>query len=63
MLDWILENGATIGVTAVLAVIVGLVIFKMIKDKKNGKSGCGCGCNGCAMSDQCHGNSAKTKQK
>ena len=44
MLDWIIENGATIAVTAVLAVIVGLVVFKMIKDKKNGRSGCGCGC-------------------
>ena len=59
MLDWIIENGATIAVTAVLAVIVGLVVFKMVKDKKNGRSGCGCGCSGCAMKDKCHPNTKK----
>ena len=55
MFDWIAENGATIGIAAVVAAVVGLIVFKMVRDKKKGKSGCGCGCSGCAMSEQCHG--------
>lgn len=54
MLDWITENGATIAVSAILLAVVGIIVFKMIKDKKAGKSGCGCGCGGCAMKDVCH---------
>lgn len=43
---------ATAIVGGALVIIVGLVIFKMIRDKKNGKSGCSCGgdcerCKGC----------------
>lgn len=62
MMDWIIENGATIGVAAVLLVIVGLVVFKMVRDKKRGKGGCGCGCGGCAMADICHGKNAKDEK-
>ncbi len=54
MLDWLSENIATVAVSAVLLAIVGLVIFKMIKDRKKGVGGCGCGCGGCAMSEYCH---------
>ena len=41
-------------VVTVLVVIVGLIIFRMIKDKKAGKSSCGCGCASCPMSGKCH---------
>jgi len=40
----------TIIVGAALVVIVALIIRKMIKDKKAGKSSCGCNCG------ECHGN-------
>jgi len=40
-------------VLAVLGLIIGSIIRKMVKDKKNGKS-CGCGsCQGCSMSGSC----------
>lgn len=45
--------GTAIVLIIVLAV-VGLVIFKMVKDKKAGKTSCGCGCKGCANSGLCH---------
>ncbi|MBQ6794670.1 MAG: FeoB-associated Cys-rich membrane protein [Clostridia bacterium] len=45
----------TVIVSAVLVVIVGLIISRQIKNKKEGKSSCSCGCSGCAMSDVCHG--------
>ena len=38
---------------ALLAIVAGIVI-KMVKDKKAGKSSCGCGCSGCPMSSECH---------
>ncbi len=54
MMDWLTENGATIAVGAFVAILLGLVVYKMIKDKKNGKNGCGCGCQNCALADKCH---------
>ena len=40
-------------VLAVLAMIIGLIIRGMLRDKKKGKS-CGCGsCSGCSMAGSC----------
>lgn len=36
----------------ILLIIVAAVVAKMIKDKKNGKGSCGCGCENC--SHKCH---------
>ncbi len=55
MLAWLSENVATLAVSSVLLVVVGLIVFKMVRDKKRGKGGCGCGCGGCAMAEICHG--------
>ncbi len=57
MFEWLSANLSTIIVASVLAVIVGLIIYSMIKDKKKGKSSCGgncAGCAGCAMQNTCH---------
>jgi hypothetical protein len=55
MLLWLQENIGTILVCLVLLVIVGLVVGKMIKDKRQGKSSCSCGCSNCGMQGHCHG--------
>ena len=39
---------------SVLVLIVGGIVAKMIINKKNGKSGCSCGCGGCANKEFCH---------
>ncbi|MEA4893692.1 MAG: FeoB-associated Cys-rich membrane protein [Oscillospiraceae bacterium] len=54
MLDFISQNlGSIIIGLAVLGVIT-LIIVKMVKERKSGKSvGCGCGC------ESCHGCSHK----
>lgn len=54
MLTWISGNIATIIICAVLIAVVAAVIGKMVRDKRKGKSSCGCGCEGCAMSGSCH---------
>lgn len=46
----------TVITAAVLAVIVGLVVFKIVKDKKAGKGSCSCGgsCGSCPGACHCH---------
>ena len=54
MLDWITANLATILITAfLLALCIGIVI-KSRRDRKKGKTSCGCGCSGCSMNGMCH---------
>ena len=48
MLAWLSKNIATIIICLVLAVIVALIIFSLVKNKKKGKSSCGCNCAHCA---------------
>lgn len=54
MLTWIWENIATIIICIALLLIVTGIIAGMIRDKRKGKSSCGCGCASCPMSDSCH---------
>ncbi|MDE6671066.1 MAG: FeoB-associated Cys-rich membrane protein [Ruminococcus sp.] len=49
----------TVIIGLVLLAIVALIVRNMIKNKKNGKSSCGCGCEHCANSSVCHGNTKK----
>lgn len=44
---------ATAIVGGILLLIVGAVVYSMIRDKKNGKSACSCG-GDCAHCKGCH---------
>jgi hypothetical protein len=37
-----------------LGAILFAIVWKLIDNKKKGKSSCGCGCTNCAMSEICH---------
>lgn len=52
MLQFLANNGGTILVAVILAVLVVLVARYMIRQKKQGVSSCGCGCEHC--SSHCH---------
>lgn len=54
MMTWIMENLGTVLVSAGLLLIVALVIVKLIRDRKKGKTACGCNCAHCAMAGSCH---------
>lgn len=54
MLDWLTENLATIIVLIAVVAVVAGVIAVMVRDKKQGKSSCGCSCGNCPMSGKCH---------
>jgi multisubunit Na+/H+ antiporter MnhE subunit len=54
MLNWLSVNWSSLVVGLVVAAIVSLIIFKMIRDKKQNKSTCGCSCSGCPGGSYCH---------
>ena len=49
MLPWLSANLVNIVLIAVLALITGLLIRGMIRDKKAGKSSCGGSCASCGV--------------
>lgn len=55
MLSWLVDNFATIIISVVLIASVVSIIAGIIKNKKSGKTSCGCGCSGCSLNDSCHG--------
>ncbi len=59
MLEWIKDNIGTIIVGAALVLLIAFIIVRMVKNKKQGKSACGCGCSDCAMKASCKGNKKK----
>ena len=54
MIGWLSANLGTIIVAVILIAVVSLIIYKMIKDKKEGRSSCSHGCQNCAMKGTCH---------
>lgn len=58
MLSWISANSGDIIVLSVLALVIAVVIYGMIRDKKKGKH-CG-GCSGCSSCASCAGCSSCT---
>ena len=54
MLQGIAENIGTIIISLALLGLVTGIIIRMRKDKKQGKSSCGCNCGHCPMAGTCH---------
>ena len=54
MMAWLSANLASIVLTAVIVLIVGLLIFVMVRGKRAGKSSCGVSCASCASCGGCH---------
>ena len=56
MHSWFAQNLSTILIALGLFCICFAIVRKMIRDKKQGKSSCGC--SACAMKDMCHSQNA-----
>jgi hypothetical protein len=54
MLSWLTANIGTVLITLALIAIVTGVIVKLRRDRKKGRTSCGCGCEHCAMRGACH---------
>ena len=61
MVEWLAANWVNIIILAVVGGLIALAVIVMIKDKKAGKSSCGCNCANCAMAGKCH-SAVKTKK-
>jgi len=55
MLEFLINNLGTIAVALIVGLMLIFIALKIIKDKKSGKSSCGCGCSSCPYSGRCHG--------
>ncbi len=54
MFEAIRENAGTIVLSLLLLGAVAGIIVKLFRDKKKGKSSCGCNCGCCPMASSCH---------
>ena len=54
MLQWIGANLGTILICLALLAIITFIIVHLVRQKKQGKSSCGCNCAHCAMHGSCH---------
>ncbi len=62
VIDWLIANIGTISVGALVVAVVTLVIALMVRDKKKGRSSCGCSCASCPMAGKCHTAEADPKK-
>ena len=53
MLQGLIDNAGTIVVSLAVIAIVGLAIAKLYRDRKRGKSPCGCNCGCCSADRAC----------
>lgn len=58
-MDWFFNNLGTIVISIILLIAVVLIICRLRKDRKAGKSSCGCNCESCALHGKCHGGGKK----
>ena len=54
MFRWIAENWTTILISLLLLALVVWIVVSLLKNRKKGKSSCGCNCAHCAMAGSCH---------
>jgi hypothetical protein len=48
-MDFIKDNLSTIVVGALVFAVLGLALFRQIRNFRRGKGGCPCGCSGCRV--------------
>lgn len=54
MLQWISVNAGTLVLCILLLAVVALIVRSLLRQRKQGKSSCGCNCAHCAMHGSCH---------
>ena len=54
MLTFLAENWGTLLVGLALAAVIVLIAGKLVRDRRKGKTACGCGCAGCPGHAVCH---------
>ncbi len=52
--EWLKMNIATVITALLLVLALAGAVWVLVKNKKQGKSSCGCKCSSCPMSGSCH---------
>ena len=60
MMEWIREQIPTLVTGLVLLAVIAAAVAGLIRDRRKGKTSCGCGCAHCAMRGECHRAAEKT---
>ena len=58
MFQWIAENVGTILISLLVVLLAAAAVITLRRDRKKGKSACGCRCGSCPMAGTCHGHPA-----
>ena len=53
----------TVVVLIIVAAVIAAIIWKMARNKREGRTSCGCGCESCALNGQCHEKTQKISKK
>lgn len=53
-MSWLAENAGTIIICIILVAVISFILYNMIKNKRKGKSSCGCNCSNCPAGGACH---------
>lgn len=54
MLQWFSANAGTLVLCILLLAVVAWIVRSLLRQRKQGKSSCGCNCAHCAMHGSCH---------
>ena len=54
MMTWINANSGTLIVGLLVAMGITAIVMHLYRNKKRGKTSCGCSCGACPMSGLCH---------
>ena len=54
MRTWLEIHWGTVLVLLILLAVIAGAVVSVVRDRRSGKSGCGCGCQSCAMRGECH---------
>lgn len=61
-MTWFFHHISTIILCIVLIAVVAAIVAHLVKNKRRGKSSCGCGCQSCAMAEICRDGSSKSSE-
>lgn len=54
MLGFFAANWGSVLIGTLVAAVIVLIVVKLVRNKKKGKTSCGCGCDHCPSSGMCH---------
>ena len=59
MLQFLMTYGDSLLIGLAVLAIVALIVRKLYRDRKRGRSSCGCGCDHCPSAGACHGHTER----